>query len=91
MKCFCCGKRINNGSASCPYCGTWYGYYKNIDHPKTEEHQNRTLNEKKDYINRIRENPWIDLVMSSTKPIFIFGFSWLLFFLVLMILGLIFG
>ena len=89
MKCSCCGKRINNNSSACPYCGTWFGYNENIDRPAKKKSQNRTPEENRDIINRIKENPWIDLVMSSTKPIFILGFSWLIFFIILMILGLI--
>lgn len=80
MKCPYCKRKIMEEDRACPYCGTWIGNEKSI--PKaTESKKNREI------IKKLKENPWLGLIVEANKSIFVLAVSWLIFFLALMFLA----
>ena len=84
MKCPNCKRKIKTEDKACPYCGTWIGLENRI--PKETQPGPKSNKWKK-----LKENPWIGLIVESNKPLFILAASWLFFFLALMLLVYIFG
>ena len=84
MKCPNCKRRIKTEDKACPYCGTWIGYETMTPNAAPPE-------PKWDKIKKLKENPWIELIVEANKPIFILAASWIIFFLALMLLVFLFN
>ena len=84
MKCPNCRKIIKNEDKACPYCGTWVGHDNGT--PRSD-----SVEKRESKIKKLKENPWIELVIESNKPIFVLAVSWLVFFLAMMLLVYIFS
>jgi len=87
MKCPNCRKKIKLEDKACPYCGTWIGQDSRTDSSKLPVSEKERIR----IIKKIKDNPYIGLIAEANKPVLILAVSWLAFFMLLMLLGLLFG